>query len=284
MKVAHVVMASKDPSQIERMLKSMNHSDFYFYIHLDKKIDIKPFEYLSMLDRVTFISDRRICNWGGFSFVKAIFASIEEILNTGEHFDFYNLMSGQDYPIKPIQEIVDFYDANQGKCFISYDEDVNSEWWSHAVTRYELYHFTDFAFKGRYFVQGLFERFLPKRTFPLPYKLYGSSNSCWWSITPECARYLVDFMKGNLKLQRFMSYTWGADEFLIATIVMNSPFKDQVINNNLRFITWEDGSARPRILTIIDLESIKASDKLFARKFDRTVDELILDELDLISK
>lgn len=284
MKVANLIMAYKNPRQIERMLKTMSHPDFYFFIHLDKKIDMSEFQYLAKLERVFFLKNRVLCNWGGFSFVDAIFTSLEEILGLEVKYDVYNLLSAQDYPIKPINEIYRFYEQNIGKCFVSYDEDSNSEWWGHAVTRFEFYHLTDLRFRGKYFVQSLMHRFLPKRKFPLPMKLYGSSISSWWSISAECAAYIVAFIKENQQLKNFMKYTWGADEFLITTIIMNSSFRQSVVNNNLRYIKWMDGSANPRILSVADFESIKASDKLFARKFDTTVDELILDRLDLFVK
>jgi hypothetical protein len=44
--MAHIIMAYKDPSQIERLVKTMSHPDFDFYIHVDAKFDQQPFEYL----------------------------------------------------------------------------------------------------------------------------------------------------------------------------------------------------------------------------------------------
>lgn len=280
MKIANIIMAHKNPAQLERLIRAMEHESFYFFIHLDKKIAIEPFLYLEQLDRVTFIEDRKICKWGGYSFVKAIFASLTEVLGTGTSFDFYNLMSAQDYPIKPIDQIANFYNENIGKSFISYDPDEKKDWWSHAVVRYEQYHFTDFEFKGKYFLQKIFNAILPKRRFPLPIKLYGSSDSSWWSISNECAKYLLNYMNINKNLADFMKYTWTADEFLMASILMNSPHKAQIINNNLRYITWVNSSPNPLILTSTDLPELLNSDKLFARKFDTEIDSKILEELD----
>ncbi|WP_316820141.1 beta-1,6-N-acetylglucosaminyltransferase [Pedobacter gandavensis] len=280
MKIAHLIMAYKNSRQVERMVKAMNHPNFHFYIHLDLKIDIREFEHLKQIENLSFIRNRVLCNWGGFSFVKAIISSLSEILKANESYDLINLMSGQDYPIKPLNSLYAFYKAHPGKCFISYDQDPNKLWWNEAVSRAELYHFTDLNFKGKYFIQGIFNRFLPKRSFPLSVPLYGSSDSSWWTITSECAAYIVDFMKGNPRLERFMHYTWGADEFLIATLIMNSPFKDQVINDNLRFISWESGKPNPKVLTENDIDAIKNSDKFYARKFDNQINDKVLDQLD----
>ncbi|WP_421943917.1 beta-1,6-N-acetylglucosaminyltransferase [Pedobacter sp.] len=273
-------MAYKNPMQLERLLKSMEHPDFYLFIHLDLKIEKADFQYLVNLPRTYFINNRVLCNWGGFSFVKAILSSLSEVLDSDLKFDFINLMSAQDYPIKPINQIHNFLNQNKNKCFVSYDDDPEKKWWNHASKRSELYHLTDLNFKGRYFLQNFINKFLPKRNFPLSIELYGSSDSSWWTITSDCATYIVNFMEQNKELYKFMKYTWGADEFLIATIIMNSPFRSIVVNNNLRLIKWQDGLANPMILTIEDLPMIKNSDKLFSRKFDDKVDEKILNELD----
>jgi len=79
-----------------------------------------------------------------------------------------------------------------------------------------------------------------------------------------------------------MNYTWGADEFFYATILMNSPYKDSIVNDNLRLIKWAEGSANPVILKQKDLNSIVASDKLFARKFDVSIDDGILNQIDAL--
>lgn len=280
MKIVNIVMAYKDPQQIERMINAMTHPDFYFYIHVDKKIPVQPFLYLEDLPRVRLIATRMLCNWGGYSFVKAVLNSLAQVLADSQKYDFYNLMSGQDFPIKPIAEIASFYAANVGKSFISYDEDPKKEWWSHARSRYENYHLTDLTFPGRYKLQYLINKILPKRRFPLTIKLYGSSVSSWWSLSLQSAKYLADFSAKNNKLQSFMNFTWGADEFYYATVLMNSPMRGSMVNDNLRLITWQAGSPNPRILTGMDIETMAESKKLFARKFDIKIDAEIFGQIE----
>jgi hypothetical protein len=55
--MAHIIMAYKDPSQIERLVK-MSHPGFDFYIHVDTKFDQSPFEYLQNIERVYLIKNR----------------------------------------------------------------------------------------------------------------------------------------------------------------------------------------------------------------------------------
>ncbi len=77
-----------------------------------------------------------------------------------------------------------------------------------------------------------------------------------------------------------MKYTWGADEFLIPTIVMNSPFAEKTLNDNLRYIDWSEGGSNPKVFTVKDFTALKNSDKLIARKFDCLLDCEILNAID----
>lgn len=280
MKIAHLIMAYKNPIQLERLVQRLIHPNFHIYIHLDKKVDIQKFRAIEKYEHVFFIEDRVVCNWGGFSLVKAITSSIREVLDGPHEYGYLNLLSAQDYPLKSNAYIYNYLQKNNGKSFISFEPSNASSWWKHAVTRYENFHFTDINIRGRYLVQAALNKIIPKRRFPLDCQLYGSSVSTWWTMTSECARYVESFLMNNPKLLRFMKFTWAADEFLYATIIMNSKFSESAVNNNLRYIEWEPGKPNPRIFTTEDFDSLKVSSQLFARKFDIGIDEEILDRLD----
>jgi Core-2/I-Branching enzyme len=279
MKTAFLIMAYKDPSQIERLIHKFSREGSHFYIHLDKKIDKTPFEYLGNIEGVYFIEKRVRVNWGGYSLTAGIIHSIKEISSSARPYDFVSVMSGQDYPIKPVHTFYDHLERNPGKNFIFFEE-PGEAWWSHASSRIHQYHMTSFGFRGRYRIQFFINRILPRRKFPLPYKMYGGPCATFMTITSGCAKYVVDFMDNNKRIRRFAFFSWGTDEFLIPTIIMNSCFKDSVINDNLYYIDWSKGGSNPKTFTTEDIEAIKQSDKLLARKFDIRVDTRILDLLD----
>ena len=278
MRIACIIMAHKEPGQIEQFLKRFAGHPFDFFIHLDKKINSKPFEYLGEMPQVYFIKKRTEVRWASYNFLAALFQSISEVLACGIEYEFISVMSGQDYPIKPVSSIYHHLEKNPGRNFICYEE--NTEWWAHAITRIIKYHFTNFGFRGRYRLQFLLNRLLPARKFPLPYKLYGGPRAMCMTLSAECARYIVTFMQTHKELRRFMQYTWGPDEILIPTLIMNSAFKETVINNNFYFIDWTEGGSNPKILKLEDFDSLLHSDKLLARKFDVQVDPKILTRID----
>ena len=282
MKMAHLIMAYKDPKQVERLVKKLYHQNFDFYIHLDKKIDIKDFLFLKKLKNVKFTKKRFVIQWGAYSFTNAIIKSIEDILHESANYDFINVMSAQEYPIKPVDFIYNFYENHIGYSFFSYEKN-GSEWWKLNIGRVEKYALTNFKFKGQYIIESLINAILPKRKFPLPYTLYGGPCCTWWTVSRDCAEYLVKFINKNSSIRRFAFFSFIADEFLVATIVMNSNLKDKVINNNYRYIDWSQGGVNPKILTVNDFQFLKESNQFFARKFDTTKDVQILNMLDKIT-
>jgi len=111
-------------------------------------------------------------------------------------------------------------------------------------------------------------------------KLYGGRKASWWTLNHECASYLSDFFDQENKLDRFLKFCWGTDEFVIPTILLNSPFKAQMINDNLRYIYFPEGKANPRILDLEDLPLMINSNMFFARKFDMPMSEEVLNTID----
>lgn len=277
MRIAHIIMAHKNPDQLIRLIKRLHHPDAQFYVHIDLKSPIEDFRSIMKINQVSFINNRINCNWGGNSLLTGIIASMNEVLSLKKGYSFINLLSAQDYPILPPNDLHNYLNNNLNSNFISYEPE-NSDWWKLATARYEKYHLTDLNFIGKYAVERIINKLLPNRKFPIPVKLYGGCKSTWWTITEDCARYVSTQLGSKTKLNNFLKYCWGTDEFVLTTLVMNSSFAAQSKDDNLRYIDWSEGNAHPKLLNIDDFSAIKASGMFFARKFE--MDEDVLDIID----
>ncbi|MEL4486220.1 beta-1,6-N-acetylglucosaminyltransferase, partial [Shewanella algae] len=82
----------------------------------------------------------------------------------------------------------------------------------------------------------------------------------------------IDRLDKQPSLQRFFKYTWGSDEFVFQTLLYNSEFKKDMVNENYRYIDWSEGKPNPKTLTITDFTLIAESNAFFARKFDQDMD------------
>lgn len=280
MRISHLIVTHKNPNQLSRLIKALSHPDADIYIHLDKKVNIEHFLKVNQYENIYFIKNRTKVQWGAYSFLKAIINSIKEIKDTGQYYDFINLISGQDYPIKNINRFISFLKQNKGKCYISYEDDELMEWWKENIVRVNRYHFNDFSIRGRFRLQWLVNKILPLRKFPKDWKLYGGSCSSWWTLPSEAAYYFVETMENNAALRRYVRLTWTPDEYIYATILMNSKFKESVVNNNFRYIDWSEKKPNPKILVTQDFEKFSKTENFFARKFDSAIDDDVIDLID----
>jgi hypothetical protein len=280
MRIAHLIMAHREPAQLDRLLGALAHRQANCYVHLDQKTDPSAYAFLRERPRVRFLSRRVAINWGGYSLVEALLTSLREILAHPAKYEFINVLSGQDYPLQSAEQIHTFLEEHRGLSFVE-AEPMGTPWWEANCGRLERYHLTDSRLPGRYAVQRLLNTVLPRRHFPLPgYTVYGGNMSCWYTLSRAAAEYLVAFFDQHPVLARFGRLSWGSDEFLVMTVLYNSPLRDSLRNDSLRYIDWRDGGARPRTLTSADLPALLASGKLWARKFDLGTDTAVLDELD----
>lgn len=95
----------------------------------------------------------------------------------------------------------------------------------------------------------------------------------WFSITHDMALYVLS-RRGEMK--KLLRYGLAADELLVQTLVMASPFSQRV-SGARRTIDWKRGS--PYIWRMEDFDYLMNSEALWARKFDEQVDNDIIEAI-----
>ena len=279
MKIAHLILTHGSPLQLKRLVAKLLNPGTAVFIHTDLKTDINEYLFFDTIPNVYLIKNRVSVNWGGYSIVQATVNLCKEVIATGIAFDYVNLLSGQDYPIKSHEQIHQFLANNPGKAFMEFYSVTDV--WQEAIPRLTQYHLTDYLFKGANKLQRFINFILPKRKMPNGLDPVGRSQ--WFTLPLEQVKYVVDYLTKNPAVKKFFSYTWGSDEIVFQTILFNSPFKDAMVNNNLRYIDWTEKKASPKVLTMQDAAILTKSDKLFARKFNISEDAKIFDYIDSIT-
>lgn len=279
MKLAHLILTHANPQQSERLIKRLSHPDAYWFIHVDAKTNIAPFLYLKNLPNVQFVEKREKVTWGAYSIVQATINGLTAIVNHAINFNYVNLLSAQDYPLVATNTIHQFLENNPNKAFTEFYL-VETEW-QEAIFRLKKYHLTNHQFKGNQWVEKWMNKLLPERK--MPQNLVPVGRSQWFTITGTHAKYIVNYLNKYKDVQRFFDLTWGSDEIVIQTILFNSPYRQDMVNNNLRYIDWSEGKPSPKTFSIADLDTLLKSGKLFARKFNDAVDVAILNKLDEVA-
>lgn len=111
-----------------------------------------------------------------------------------------------------------------------------------------------------------------RKKFPMP--LYGGSG--YMSLTQEAVTYILSFIRANPMILKRFEHTFCAEELIFQTLLMNSPLKDKIINNPLRYMVWPG----PKVLDESDYEKIKQTDSLFIRKIDSNISDKLLKRLE----
>lgn len=276
MKIAYFIQVHNEPNQLYQLIERLAFSNVYFYVHVDKKADIKTFLTLLNGKNISFVKNRVKVHWGAYSQVQATINGLQEIIESGIDYDYITFLSGQDYPLKSNEKIVNFFSENPKKAFMEFYSIQNT--WKEAIPRLNKYHFTNYPFWGSFQIETLINLLLPIRTPPANLIFVGRSS--WFTITNEHVKYILQYLNANKAFVNYLKFTWGCDEFIFQTILYNSTFKDQMVNDNLRYVDWSLGGARPKNLTVSDFDKLVSSNKLFARKFSRKIDAEIIDLLD----
>lgn len=280
MKIVYLILAHKQPEQLARLVNALNNKNSHFFIHFDGRSKVPMVEvekWLSSFSNVHLLPKRYKCQWGQFSIVRATVSCIEALVTSGIEFDYVFLLSGQDYPIKNLSHIESFLDKNQGKQFITWFSLEQENEWTHqggpfqSMKRIEDLHV---------FIRSRSIHLPIKRKFPNNFSPYGGSQ--WWTLSRDCINWIIKFIRENPGFINYFKYTFIPDELFFQSIIMNSSFKKNTVNNNLRYVDFTRANPNPpAILGTEDFEFLlNGTNALFARKFDIKRDSKILDLID----
>ena len=118
MKLAILMLCHKSPDQIVKFLDQVNNENITTFIHIDKKSNIDEKKFNNEFVKVLPKSKRVDVQWAQYSQVEATLNLIEYAKNYDDY-DFYFLISGQDFPIKSNSFILDYLKKNEKFNFIN---------------------------------------------------------------------------------------------------------------------------------------------------------------------
>ena len=266
-------MAHSHEYLLGKLLEKLQHPQVMVFVHIDKKSQ-PLFEKLSVLYPSQMIRDRVNVQWAHLSQVLAMFSSYKEIRSGGYDFSHFLVVSGQDQPVKPMDELVNFLTSQPGKSFLSYVA-LSKEGWAGAMKRYRYHYYVrmEKLWRGLMMLTGI------RRQFPFGLNPFGGAQ--WVNLSKKHFDYVIEFCEKHVSLMKFMETVRFPEEMLFQTLLINSEYKKDCINNDLRYVKWLPGRSNPEILTEDHMAEIKGEpDKFFARKFDKELSAVLLKKLD----
>jgi len=316
MELVYLILFHKNIEQLLQEIAALDGPSVAFVIHVCKNYPKKGHDLLcdKLSDRENVVfCERARGTWGSFGMSQGTLNAIQTALIEFDHFEHVMLLSGQDYPIKDQQTILDFFRKFPNKGFFSHrpiaSKLESDEEYVHPIkhgrtsrderVRYQFYNLRLFrnitirlhrelapAHTQKLLasvisrVRGLVCKIIPLRKFPAGYQPY--LGSAWFALSREQCEFLVEHSTKKSELYQYMHSVYNPEEMFVHTLLKNSKFKDSIVNDELHYIVWGDYVSHPNVLTMKDLPEIKLAgdSQLFARKFDAKLDEEVMREID----
>jgi hypothetical protein len=287
LKQAILITVYKNYFHLEKIIRFFD-SDFQIYIHIDEKsvLSAQERKNIEAYAQVKLLVQEYKVNWGGLNHLKAILY-LSTVAFEDEENVYFHLISGHDYPVKNLNFFKDFLYHNEHMNFLEYFKVPFKGWGGNGgMDRLQYFNFFDvFNYKNNDQVRWinralrLQKKLGFKRGFGVDFpELYGGST--WWSLNREALGYVLNYQEKNpFYLKRFR-HTLCSEEFFFQSILLNSPLRQTIKNNNFRYIDWIPRNGNnPAVLDETDFQKIKQSAALFARKIDYPISEILMDKL-----
>jgi len=276
LRVAYVMPVHRDPAQVSRLVHRLAVPGTAFVIHVDSKsgaaVEDPLREAVADVENVHFVESRPI-HWAHFSIVDAVLRGLAALREHGLDPDQAVTTTGQDYPVAPPETIAARLSAAADRSFIQHSKLPNYDWWPNdrgGLDRFERVYV-------RLPRRGMTKTPLRRRV-PHGWQPYGGAMNL--TLGRPHREYVLDLLDRDPRVRRYFRLTNLPDEGFFQTVLMNSPLRDSVVDDNLLFTRWQPLANHPDTLGVPDLDEVLASGKLFARKFDLRRDPGVLDELE----
>ncbi len=300
MKIAYLICAHTDCTQLNRLIKALTyHQQTGFFVHLDQKSTIPPKDVQAPQNALELNVSKLInINWGGYSQCEAILVLIKRAMESKKEYDRFVYISGLDYPIWPNSQILSYFKEHRNKeCIMALNLSELKEP-RKMPERIKAYHFFRDSKIGNPQLKHLLCGGMRRITRLFFFKHRNHFNgmpvyegSSWWALSRECLQYVLDYYRINGKqIRTYFKYTFAPDEMMLHTLVFNSPFgKNALLYTEknypglvgltpLHYIEYNGGIS---VYKEKDYDKLLISEKMFCRKVETGVSDELMNKIDL---
>ena len=294
MALAYHILAHKQPSQVERLVRVLHHPDDIFVLHLDRRAPLALHQLgrrLAAAHSNIVVQRPRAVLWGGSQIPDVQIEAMQLALTMSATWSHFINLSGQDFPLRSRGDIVASLEAQREMNFVSWFDPFETKLWPNVDDRLDrlylhwpwLHRLLKLPGLGRRIaaVAGWSNRLpaVPGYRRPRPdfFRYYGGSNHV--ILSREGCAYVATNEKAQ-RIQRWLRRSAIPDESVFQCVFLNGPLHTTVVNRHLRHFEFPSDTPHPRTFRIEDFDRLIASEGWFARKFDEQLDFRILDRLD----
>ncbi len=305
----YMIMCHKNLDQVLLLAKTMLTEDSDVVVHVDSSVnDDKYISFINATKDIPnfYVTEERIHGvLDTRTLVDIVFIMLSHIKKKNLSYKNYCLLSGQDFPIKPVMEInknlLENYPTPHIDC-TPYDTrnwicpKFQSTPWLFKFRKSTLSkldpenHIRKILNIATKKLQNCFE--LLKQTSydkltKLGVSLYG--GSAWWILPDTAIDFIYDEYTNSSKIVNCLLKARTPEETFFQTMIMRSPFKNDVHINPVDQVeqtckTWayfsdkdKPFTGHPYVFTVNEFDKLRDSSFWFARKFDIQQDHEIIE-------
>jgi hypothetical protein len=298
-RVAYFVQTHRTPVQVLRLLGALRRGSPGALLVVGHDPAAEPLDprALEALEARSFrpVHPPRRGYWSMFEpFVEAV----ELLDRLGPSYDWLVYLSGQDYPVRPLEASEGFLAASPYDGYLTwFDAEAESPEGRRRQGRVRyFYRYTDRpgavatlrllrkanGLQPWWHVHLVYGPRLGVRVRGTPFGpgLRPCWGSQWTTLRRACAERVAEAAREGSALVEQFRRTVCPDEAFVQTVLVNDG-RFRLCNDSLRYVDMRGSrDGRPRVLGLADGPALAAGGWAFARKFDVDVDAAILDWLD----
>lgn len=288
MTVVYIVISHRNPAQVVRLVRALREGPA-------ARVLVRHDPRGEPLDHAAIeaaggepVEDGIRSKWGGWAHLRLILSCLREA--TARHDpDWALVLSGQDYPLRPLADIEAGLDASAADALLGSVRPVDQRRPAAGDDEFFLRcRYRHYA-RPRVIPSSLprpirplaYARDLPpllgvRRIEPAPLAFFASAD--WLTLGRVGLRAVLAASEDRRLMRHFRRVAVPSESFF-ASVLLADPSLI-VERDNRRFSPFAHGAAHPDTLTCRDYDRLLASGADFARKFDTAVEPRVLDLLD----
>lgn len=280
MKQAILLVLHKNFNQAKRLIDYFE-GECDIIIHVDRNGCISENEkkLLSKLPGVLAVYSKYKVRWGAFNILQVEMFLLKQALKISNA-GYFHLLSGQDYPIRPLSSFLSFFSHTTVVGFVGTSVMNHFASDSNNFSRLQYYMLNDYfdarTSEGKRKIWNFVDwqkRHGIKRHIPEHFDIL-YCGSAWFSINRRLVEYLVNYTETSSSFYKRMRFTFAPEEVYVSTVLLNSQWKNYMVgNNNCRLISWKHPGidCSPANLSENDFYRLLMNkDIFFARKVDES--------------
>jgi hypothetical protein len=278
---AVLISAYRDFETLALLVDRLRAEQFAVLVHIDAKSAVPAGYEAELSQKGCFVSRRHRIYWGSYTHLLAILELMTEALREPS-IEYLHTISGQDWPLMNGDAI---RAACDGTIFALHEpieriEPAVRAWFE----RYKLLHRLEHIHVFRQFIdKGLFALQRYRRTKRASTADFGAiyKGLVWMSLPAAAARHVLQAEPARRYLED-MRTVYVPEEFYFQTVLMNSPFAGNMVDDARRYMVWEfKHGVKPAMLDSEDFDGATRSDAFFMRKVSLRYARSLIERLDL---